>query len=419
MIVLRLAMGSLLNRWGMVLLTIGLIALSVALLIGVEKVRNGARASFASTISGTDLIMGARSGNVQLLLYSVFRIGEAPNNVTWQTYREIAERPEVNWIIPLSLGDSHHGYRVIGTDAGYFEHFRFRDEQAISFAQGAPFSDLFDAVVGSEVAASLGYAVGSAIVLAHGTGRVALAEHADRPFHVSGVLAPTGTPIDRSIHISLAAIEAIHVDWQSGAVPTGPGTPEAVVRGMDLTPKTVTAALIGLKTPIDTFSLQRYINQYPGEALTALLPAMTLLELWSIMEIAETGLRVVTIFVVITALLGMVTTILAMLNDRRREMAILRSVGAAPRHIIGLLVAEAFLMGTAGALVGAVLAYAVLLASGPWIGRTFGLFLPIGLPSATEWATIGIVILASALAGLVPAIKAYRNSLADGIAVRT
>src|SRR6185295_17966058 len=101
-------------------------AVSIALLLGVEKVRTGARQSFADTISGTDLIVGARSGSLNLLLYSVFRIGNATNNLTWTSYQDIAARPEVAWIVPLSLGDSHHQFRVLGTSPEYFQHYKFR-----------------------------------------------------------------------------------------------------------------------------------------------------------------------------------------------------------------------------------------------------------------------------------------------------
>lgn len=420
MIVFRLAAKSLLNRWGMVLLTVACIALSVALVVGVEKVRTGAKASFASTISGTDLILGARSGNVQLLLYSVFHIGEPLNNVTWQTYQEIANRPEVKWIVPLSLGDSHRGFRVVGTTAGFFEHMRYRDEQRLQFELGGQFQDLFDAVIGADVAASLGYDIGTQMTLAHGTGSVAFAEHAALPFTVAGILKRTGTPIDKSIHVGLESIEAIHVDWQSGAAaPAGQATPADTLRQMDLEPKVITAAMIGLQSPISTFALQRFINDYPEEPLTALLPGMTLLELWAVMEIAETGLRVVAALVVATALLGMITTILAMLNERRREMAILRSVGAAPSHIFGLLVSEALAMGILGTALGMLLAYGVLLVSGPWLEASFGLFLPLQWPTTAEWIIALIVIVGAAAAGLIPAVKAYRNSLADGISLRT
>jgi putative ABC transport system permease protein len=157
MMIVRLALQSLGNRRVTALLTVLAIAVSVMLLLGVEKVRTGARQSFADTISGTDLIVGARSGSLNLLLYSVFRIGNATNNVTWKSYQDIAKRPEVAWIVPLSLGDSHHGFRVLGTDTDYFTHYKFRHGQSMRFAAGGPFKDLFDAVIGSDVAAALGY----------------------------------------------------------------------------------------------------------------------------------------------------------------------------------------------------------------------------------------------------------------------
>ena len=126
MTVVRLALSSLANRWLTALLTVLAIAVSVMLLLGVEKVRTGAKASFANTISGTDLIIGARSGGIQLLLYSVFRIGNATSNMTWRSYEDIRRRPEVAWMIPLSLGDSHRGFRVLGTSDDYFKYYRYR-----------------------------------------------------------------------------------------------------------------------------------------------------------------------------------------------------------------------------------------------------------------------------------------------------
>src|SRR5262245_22529040 len=280
MIVLRLAVQSLQNRWVTALLTIATIAASVVLLLGVEEVRTGARQSFADTISGTDLIVGARSGNLNLLLYSVFRIGNATNNVTWQSYQDIASRPEVAWIVPLSLGDSHHGFRVLGTTPEYFTRYKFRQTQGLTFRAGGPFSDLFDAVVGADVAAKLGYKVGDSIVVAHGLGAVSFVEHDDKPFRVAGILEKTGTPVDRTVHVSLEAIEAIHVDWQSGARIPGQSVSAEDVRKMNLQPRAVTAALVGLKTPLAIFGLQRAINNYRAEPLSAILPGLTLQELW-------------------------------------------------------------------------------------------------------------------------------------------
>lgn len=419
MIVLRLAIQSLANRWVTALLTVASIAISVMLLLGVEKVRNGARQSFTDTISGTDLIVGARSGSIQLLLYSVFRIGNATNNITWRSYEEIARQPEVAWAVPLSLGDSHRGFRVLGTTTDYFKHYRYRRTNTLEFAQGAPFADLFDAVVGADVASALGYKLGDKIVIAHGLGSVSFVEHDDKPFRIAGVLKKTGTPVDRTVHVSLEAIEAIHIDWQSGARVPGQAVTADDVRKMDLKPQAVTGALIGLKSRLATFRLQRAINEYPREPLSAILPGVALQELWDLVGVAETALTAVSIMVVATALIGMVVMILTTLNERRREMAILRSVGARPRTILGLLGAEAGLLTLAGVVLGTALLYIAIVIAQPIVDRLYGLHLTVSGPTWGELEMLGAIVLAGFLAGLLPALRAYRLSVADGMTIRT
>ncbi|KAI94417.1 peptide ABC transporter permease [Rhodomicrobium udaipurense JA643] len=417
--IVRLALQSLANRWLTACLTILSIALSVMLLLGVEKVRTGARQSFADTISGTDLIVGARSGNLNLLLYSVFRIGNATNNITWKTYQDIQTNPDIAWIVPISLGDSHRGFRVMGTVPEYFAHYHYRRGQPLTFAAGAPFSDLFDAVIGADVATQLGYRVGNKIVVAHGAGAVSFLEHDDKPFRVSGILAKTGTPVDRTVHVSLGAIEAIHVDWQSGARDPTKAVSADDVRQMDLTPKAITAALVGLKSRLAAFRVQREINNYRQEPLSAILPGATLQELWGLVGTAETALSAVSGMVVITALLGMVTMILTTLNERRREMAILRSVGARPSTILSLLVVEAGVLTFLGVLAGTLLLYGALMGLQPYIDRTYGLHVAVDPPSADQLKILGGIVAAGFLAGLLPALRAYRLSLADGMTVRT
>ena len=412
----RLALGSLLARSTTVGMTILAIGLSVALFLGVEKVRTGAKASFADTISGTDLILGARSGSVQLLLYSVFRIGNATNNVTWASYRHMAERDEVDWIVPISLGDSHRQFRVMGTSKAFFEHYRYRRDRALEVQQGVVMSDLFDAVIGSDVASALGYAAGDPIIVAHGLASFAM--HDDQPFRVAGILAKTGTPVDRTVIVSMEAIEAIHVDWSSGAKIPGRNTPVDEIRQMDLTPNAITAALIGVKSPLQTFALQRAINEYPEEPLMAILPGVALQELWQIVGIAETALLGVSAMVVVTALIGMMATMFSSLNERRREMAIFRAMGARPSTILGLLLLEAVLMAAVGAALGLSLLYAGLVIAQPIIDQAFGLWLPIKAPGLLEIRVLVGVVAAGAIVSLVPAIRAYRLSLADGMMVK-
>ena len=414
--ILRLAFGSLVARALTVGMTILAIALSVALFLGVEKVRTGAKASFADTISGTDLIVGARSGSVQLLLYSVFRIGNATNNMTWESYQDISSRPEIDWIVPISLGDSHRQFRVMGTTPAFFERYKYRSDQSLAVRDGAILSDIFDTVIGADVATTLGYEVGDPIVVAHGL--ASFSEHENQPFRISGILEKTGTPVDRTVVVSLEAIEAVHVDWQSGAQIPGQATPSDVIRQMDLEPQAVTAALIGVKSRLQVFGLQRSINEYPQEPLLAILPGVALQELWQIVGIAETALIAVSAMVVITALIGMMATIFSSLNERRREMAIFRAMGARPRVVLGLLVLEAALMAAIGAILGLALLYVGLFIGQPLIDSAFGLWLPIEAPTMREvWVLLGVVA-ASAIVSMVPALRAYRMSLADGMMVK-
>lgn len=422
MTVFRLALQSLRNRWLTATLTVLAIAVSVVLLLGVEKIRHGAKASFANTISDVDLIVGARTGNIQLLLYSVFHIGNATNNVTWRSYEDIAARDDVAWSVPISLGDSHRGFRVVGTTTDFFKYYRYRREQTIGFEAGAPFSELFDAVVGADVARDLNYTTGQKIVVAHGTGALQTLDHADMPFTISGVLARTGTPVDRSVFVSLEAIEAIHLNWRDGA-PRQSGfiVTQEQVRQMQhrLRPKAITAALIGLTSPIATFRVQRFVNEYRREPLTAAMPALTLYEMWGIVGTAEQALLAISIMVVITSLLGMMTMILATLNERRREIAILRAMGAGPRTVLGLLLSEAGILSALGVILGVALTYLGLAVLQPIIDRSFGLFLEITPLTAFEWSVLGAIVAGGVLAGLLPALRAYSLSLADGMSVRT
>ena len=415
MILLRLAIRSLLTRWITVGLTILTIGLSVALFLGVEKIRAGAKVSFTDTISNTDLIVGARSGSVQLLLYSVFRIGNATNNISWESYQALEARPEVAWMVPISLGDSHRGFRVMGTSQAFFDRYKFRAGQSLAFDHGARFDDLFDTVVGADVAAALGYQLGDQIVVAHGL--ASFTEHDDKPFQISGILEKTGTPVDRTVFVSLAAIEAIHVDWQGGAKPANPISAEAV-RQMDLTPKAVTAALVGVTSRLKTFTLQRAINEYEEEPLLAILPGVALQELWQIVGIAETALISVSSLVVATTLIGMTAMIFSGLNERRREMAIFRALGAGPRVIAGFLMLEAILMTTLGALLGVALLFTSLLILRPYIDAVYGLYLPIEGINMYEAQVIMAIIASGAIISLLPAARAYRMSLADGMSVR-
>ncbi|EOV6282573.1 ABC transporter permease [Vibrio parahaemolyticus] len=415
--VIKLAWKSLMNRKATAVLTIMTVAISVILLLGVERIRTQAKDSFANTISGTDLIVGGRSGQVNLLLYSVFRIGNATNNIDWKSYQEFSQHRAVDWAIPISLGDSHKGFRVMGTNHSYFEHYKYGSKQPLTFSKGKEFNGLFETVLGSDVAKQLGYQIGSEIIIAHGISDVGFSRHDKLPFKVVGILAPTGTPVDKTVHVSLEAIEAIHVGWESGAR-LGP-TPDAkVLQERDFQPKQITAMLVGLKSRIQTFALQRQINNYPKEPLSAIMPGVALHELWGMMSVAEQALMAVSGFVVIAGLLGMLSSLLTSLQERRREMAILRAMGARPRHVFSLLISEASLLTAAGIVTGVLGLYAILALLQPLIQQHYGINLTLSTLSAYEWMLLSFAQCAGIVIGFIPAFRAYRQSLSDGMTIR-
>ena len=444
MILFHLASHSLRNRLLTTALTIVSIALSVALLVGIENVRVGMRESFSNTISRTDLIVGARGGTTQLLLSSVFGIGAPSQNVSWATYRHFAEHPAVAWTIPYSLGDSHRGYRVIGTDSSFYEHYRFRGDSRVELAGGTVPIGARDVVVGAEVARELSYDVGDAIVVTHGMGATGIMDHDAQPFRVTGVLRETFTPIDRAVYVTLQGIGAVHEGWESGAPSFGgppPGMPsfggtetgEPVTGVAPPQPDRAAAAhaedeehevtqitsfFVGARSRVDGLTLQREINTYEPEAIMAVLPGFTLAEMWRTVGYAEDGLKVITLFVVLVGLLGMLVSIYTSLNARRREMAILRAVGAGPRKIVLLLVLEAGLLAVAGAVLGVLLVYLLLFTFQGPVEQQFGLHIPIRPLGTLEYVYVGAVVAAGFLIGVVAAVKAYRNTLADGLSVR-
>ncbi len=419
MVLLSLAYRSLKKRKPTTTLTVLSIALSVALLTGVETIRTSARDSFAGTISQTDLIVGARGGSLQLLLYAVFHLGTATNDIAFATYEHFKNHPAVDWTIPLSLGDSHRGYRVVGTTADFYAHYRFRRDRQIQLVAGRVPEGIFDVALGWDASQDLKYKVGDRITVTHGIAEgKGIFRHDDRPFTVTAILEKTATPVDRSVYVTLDGIEALHLDWGDGAPPIpGEETPASQIKKEDLHVKQITAFLLRTKSRIDTLRLQREVTTFEAEPLQAIIPGVALSELWSTIGYAEDALTVVSVLVTIVGLLGMMVSLYTSLNERRREMSVLRAVGAGPATIMALLVLESGLLSVAGASLGLAITYAVLIAAQPVVENRFGLFLPIQAPTTAAYTYLGAVIVAGLTIGFVPAVKAYRNSLVDGLSV--
>ena len=413
---LKLTLNSLYARLLTVGMTVFAISLSLMLYMSVEKLRTSAYTSFTDTISQTDLIVGARTSSVQLLLYSVFRIGNATNNITWESYEDVIDRKEVAWSVPISLGDSHKGFRVMGTNNEFFKRYKFRGGQSIELEKGDNLDDLYDVIIGAGVAEKLNYSVGTPLIVSHGL--QSFSDHGDQPFRVSGILAKTGTPVDNTVIVSLEAIEAIHVDWSTGAKIPGQITPVEEIRQMDLSPKNITAALIGVNSKLQIFQLQRWINEYPEESLSSILPGVALQELWRIVGVVENLLLGISVTVIFTTLIGMTAIIFSSLNERRREMAIWRAMGASPKVVIGLLMLEAFIISVMSIIVSTVMLFLTLYVLQPWIDNTYGILVNIETLAVKDIYIFMLFILSASLVSLIPAIRAYWFSINDGMTIK-
>lgn len=417
---MTLARQSLWNRRTTALMTLLSLCISMMLLLGIDHLRLEAKRSFTSTVAGTDLIVGARSGQLNLLLYTVFRIGNATNNIQWQSYQQLKAHPQVVWSVPIALGDSHKGFRVVGTNQDYFRYFRYGEQQQLTLSQGSPFAGVYETVLGAEVARKLNYHLGDELILSHGVGSVSFSQHKDQPFKVVGILAPTGTPVDQSVHVSLEGIEAIHLGWQGGAPAMGrmQAPKPSAEQLAALEPKVITGFMLGLKSKVATFAVQRQINEFKAEPLTAILPGAALAELWQMLSMVENLLLVITLLVLGAGLIGLTTTLLAAMKERQREMAILRAIGARPWQLFVLIQLEVLFLVCGAIVLGFVALVATLFALQPVLSSQYGLVISVLPWHAHTGAWLAGVVGLSLILGALPSYLTYRQSVAQGMQVR-
>jgi putative ABC transport system permease protein len=408
-VLLKLVLASLWSRRVMAILTCTSIGISMWVLIGVEHLRAEVKHNFEQTVSGVDLIVGSRTSGVNLLLFSVFKIGNPSNNIQWKSYQNIVNKSQVAWSVPLSMGDSHQGFSVIGTTSHYFEYFKYGDKQTISFKQGAPFKRLYEVVLGADVAKKLGYDLNQSLVMSHGTGKVSFTHHDDHPFKVVGILKPTGTPADQSLYIPLQSIDILHQTHH-----VHDELLSNVLLGDKYQPQ-LSAFLLGTKSKIAVLRLQRDINQYAQEPLSAILPALALRELWQIVGAVEISLRVISWLILATALICMTTMLLASMKERERELAVLRSLGAKAHIIILLIGSEALLLTLFGALAGYLLVTVGLLFGQPLLEQHFALYISPFVNLVAVGRFFLIAAGGAVLLSFIPAIFAYKKSLSNGL----
>lgn len=408
-----LAWSSLASRRKSVILTFLSLLISISVLLSVEHIRQQAKESFNRTISDVDMIVGAPSGQLNLLLYSVFRMGSPTSNINYKSYETLKGSSLVKWAIPISLGDSHRGFRVMGTNNSYFEHFKYGTKQPLTFSSGQPFNALFEAVIGADVAKKLNYKIGQSVVIAHGIGNTSFTHHDNTPFIIKGILSPTGTPVDKTIHVSLNAIEAIHLS---------PAKQAKLLNNVDsvnTTPESITAVMLGLKSKFSTFKLQRDINNYKADRLMAVLPGVAMTELWQMMATVENLLRIIGILVLVSSLFGLSTMLLASMAQRKNEIAVLRVLGAGPSIIFSLVLVEALILVMLASAAATTLLSLTLWLLGDWLGATYGLFLNANMLNVDTLKVIAFITVAAIITSAIPAYEAYKNALHSSLGAKS
>lgn len=413
-----LSFKSLINRKFISFLCILSIALSLALFLLVEKLRRGVEEGFTNAISNADLIVGARSGPLQLLLYSVFHIGSPTNNIRYSSFEDIKNDPSVEWTIPISLGDSYKGHRVVATNEDFYKNYQFRDNQHLKISKGSWGINIFDVVLGSQVASKQKLDVSSSIVLSHGISQTSILDHDNTPFKVIGILKPTGTPLDKSVFITLEGMEAIHLGWSNGVPNYDDETDYSKIDKSKLHVEQLTSFIIRTKNRFGLLHLNRSINNYEKEPLIGIIPAMALTELWSLLDQVEKAFLGISFFVIGIGFLSILISLYMSLNERQREMAILRSIGVSAREITFMLLTEAAILSLMGALFGFVMQYLALSLLKPILENEYSLYIPVGAPTIREFVVIILFIVLGAISGLIPAVKAYRTSLNSGLMIK-
>ena len=399
------------------------VSVSVLILLGVQQLRHDARQSFTQALSGVDLIVGPRGSASELMLYSVFQVGRPSRNMAHEAYVALRALPQVRWAVPVQLGDTYRGFPVLGTTPELFEVFQTQGAR-LQWAQGRPFADpqadagaVVEAVLGAQVAARHGLSVGDRLVLTHGRSDGLAPDHADQPFTVVGVLQATGAPIDRNVIISLQGFEALHQGMGAPGLPWlgGAGAAPSVAERAALVPRELTAVWVGLHARTEVFSARRGIERLPQDSLMAVLPGVALDELWQVVKLAENALLAIGVLVAVSGMLSVAAVLMVGLSARRKELAVLRALGATPLALLGLVWLEALGVCLLGMLGGLVLHGLGLWALQDLLRTELGIAVQWGWPTAeVAWSLAGLV-LAAWLAASVPALRAYRLSLVDGL----
>jgi putative ABC transport system permease protein len=384
----------------------------MVLLLSIERIQNGTKQSFNYSISGVDSVIGPRSSSIALVLYTIFHIGKPTNNITYETFKYLKERKDIDWIVPIALGDSYDEFRVIATNSDYFKKIKFGDNNQITFDKGNNSLELNNTIFGADVAKKLNSNIGDKINIVHGSNADMGIEHDDFSFELSGILSKTGTPIDKLVFINLQGYELVHLGWKSGKkIFSLKNQDLATIDTSQLIPKTITAAFVGLKSKLTIFNFQKDMREYQEEPISAVIPSIALSELWSIVGVVDKGFKLLSWIVIIISLIAMITLIINSLENRKREMLIYRANGASPLDLSLMVVIEAIFIGLVSIILALIFVFLISYFASSQLSINFGVSANFSFLTANEATILSIILLAGVLSSLVPAFITYRNNL--------
>lgn len=386
------------------ILNVLLLGLGVGTIIALLLILAQAEERMQKDAAGVDLVIGAKGSPMQLILSSVFHVDIPTGNIKIGDASTIIAEPAVKRAIPIALGDSYRGFRIVGTNPS------FVDLYAGAIAQGKIWNEPLQAVIGADVARATGLALGHRFVGAHGLTDNGSQAHTDHPYTVTGVLAPTGSVMDRLILTSLASIWTVH-DHGS----TTDQDDHVDHEGHDHSGEMeVTAYLIQYASPLAAISFPRMVNA--SSSMQAAAPAMEAARLFQLVGIGVDALKGFAIIMMVCAALGIFIGLMSVLDERRADLALLRVLGASRTVVALVTITQGLTLGCMGVILGVVLGHA----GAEWIGQAYAESQRIAIGGRgwlqEEWLVIGAALLLTIIASLLPAWRAYRDATPELLA---
>jgi putative ABC transport system permease protein len=435
------------------------VALGVALTVAILLIRHGIEDRFQQATLGYEMVVGAKGSPLQLVLNTVYNLDVSPGNIRWTVFEKLRADKRVKLAVPFSVGDNYKGFRIIGTTDAWLKEFEFAPGRPFKLAEGRVFQfdekslkeafeesaqrareriarekgeeppkeikheaegekhAVSEAVIGSTAAQETGLKVGETFIAAHGVEQSTEAKlHAENPWRVVGILAPTHTANDRAIFINLDSfyhIEGHEIrEKKSGASEQKPRVEEG--KDNDPDPGQVSSVVLKLRSPIHALPLYREIND--SDDAMAAFPAAEIRKLFNIVGNINQVLLAQTLLIVIVAGVAIAVSIYNSMSERRREIAILRALGARRRTIFAVVVLEAVAICSLGAVVGLLGGHFVAGMANAALQKASGFTIAAYQIQSTEWWVLAGCVLLGALSGFGPAVRAYRTEVAENLA---